>query len=75
MTRCPSLTVRDGAARAVLPISQRAADALQAFGEHFRVDAHADAKVIWHLEEPTRNCRGVEFRSQALEKRVYLSVD
>ena len=38
------------------PYPKRAADAVQAFGEHFGVYAHADAKVIGHFEKATRNC-------------------
>ena len=56
-------------------LCNRAADTVQAFREHFRVYARADAEVIGHFEKATRNCGGVEFRPQAFEKRVRLSVD
>ena len=35
---------------------QRAADAFQAFGEHFVVHSHADPKMIGHFEKPAWNC-------------------
>ena len=35
--------------------------AIQTFGEHFRVHAHADTKVLGHFEKATRNDRSVEF--------------
>ena len=57
------------------PYLSALADAVQAFGEHFGVHAHADAKVIGHFEEATRNCGRVEFRSQALKKSVGVSVE
>ena len=44
----------DGAAPS-LPVTQRTSDSIQAFGEHFVVHAHADAKVIGHFEKPTWN--------------------
>ena len=33
----------------------RLPNAVQAFGEHFRVHAHADSKVIGHFEEAARD--------------------
>jgi len=59
----PSYDERSDPQRELGSACQRAADAFQAFGEHFSVDAHADAKVIGHFEEPAWNGRGVEFRS------------
>ena len=61
------------ALRSIAP--QRATDSVQAFGEHFRVHAHPDAKMIGHFEEATGNCGRVKFRSQALEKNVSVSVE
>jgi hypothetical protein len=37
-------------------VFQRSSDSIQAFGEHFRVHAHSDAKVIGHLEKATWHC-------------------
>ena len=37
------------------PLAERAADALQAFSEHFGVHAHADPKMIGHFEEAAWN--------------------
>jgi hypothetical protein len=34
---------------------QRAPDAVETFGEHFRIHAHADAKVIRHFEKAAWN--------------------
>src|SRR2546430_3692927 len=58
-----------------LPMNQRVADAVQAFGEHFRVHAHADAKVIRHLEKTPRDRGGVELRAQPLKKNIRISID
>jgi len=35
----------------LLQLGKRQADSAEAFGEHFRVDAHSDADVIGHVEE------------------------
>src|SRR4029077_20654382 len=35
---------------------ERATDAVQAFGEHFRVHAHADTEMIRHFEKATGYC-------------------
>ena len=48
---------------------------IQAFGEHFGVHAHPHAEMIRHFEEATWNCGGVEFRPQALKKRVGVSAE
>jgi hypothetical protein len=36
-------------------LSHCASDAPQPFGEHFRIHAHADAKVVRHFEKAARN--------------------
>ena len=51
-------------------LCERAIDAVQAFGEHFRVHAHTDSEVVRHFEEAARHCRGFEFHSQPFEKRI-----
>ena len=52
----------------VVTADKRATDATQAFREHFRVHAHADAEVVRHFEEAARNRRGFEFDSQPFRK-------
>jgi hypothetical protein len=51
-------------------VSKRSTDAIKTLGEHFRIHAHADAKVVRHLEITTRNDRGVEFRAQSFQKNI-----
>src|SRR6185437_11549052 len=46
------------------------ANASQTFGEHFVVDAHADAEAVGVLEEAARNGGGFELGAQAGEEVV-----
>ena len=55
-------------------VCKRSTEATQAFGEHFRIHTHADAKVVGHFEEAARNRRCFEFRSQTFKENIGLSV-
>src|SRR5205085_2927262 len=45
-----------------------------AFGEHFGVHAHANAKVIRHFEKTAWNCGGLELRAQLLQEIISVAI-
>src|SRR6266508_1500772 len=55
-------------------LRQRATYAIQTFGKHLRIYAHADAKVIGLLEEAAWNCRSVEIRSQPFQENINVAL-
>jgi len=55
-------------------VSKRSTDAIKTLGEHFVIHAHADAKMVRHLEITTRHYRSIEFRSQPFQETISIAI-